>query len=107
MKNIARKNPFRVGDAVYHDGTKYRGIVKEVHADWVRMHVFGKTAPGGKPYLARFAYRKLSLIATREALMARALELKKQQDAANKPIERIARWIQNLWKKQPAPAGTE
>lgn len=107
MKKIARKNPFRVGDAVLHPSSQQRGIVKEVSADWIRVHVFGKTLPGGKPYVARYSFRKVALLATREQLFQRAMELKRQQEMAQTPVGRIATWIKNIWKKSTGPVRKE
>lgn len=103
---IAKRNRFRVGDAVYHPGTKYRGIVREVKGTWVRFQVFGKTAPGGKPFTARFAHTKLLMLATREQLMARAIEMKRQHESAQKPLGRVAAYIRKLWKTAPAVTST-
>lgn len=104
LPRISRSNPFRVGDAVFHPGTGQRGIVREVRNTWVRFQVFGKTAPGGKPYWARFTHTKLRMLATREQLIAHAMKLKRQHEQSQKPLGRVAAYIRKLWKGDPAPS---
>lgn len=66
QSNVAKKNPFRIGDAVVHLPTQQKGLIVDTRHDWVKFEVIGQISPGGKRKVVRFGYRKVNLLATRE-----------------------------------------
>ncbi|RTL04785.1 hypothetical protein EKK58_09705 [Candidatus Dependentiae bacterium] len=68
QSNVAKKNPFRIGDAVVHLPTQQKGLIVDTRHDWVKFEVIGQIGPGGKRKVVRFGYRKLNLLATREQI---------------------------------------
>lgn len=66
--NLAKKNPFRIGDAVVHLPSQQKGLIIDTRHDWVKFEVIGQIGPGGKRKVVRFGYRKVNLLATREQI---------------------------------------
>lgn len=103
---ISKKNKFQVGDLVEHGNSSTKGIVVEVKGDWVRFRVFERTLPNGKPYHARFPARKITLLATRNQVLAWALEKRKEQEKTTL-VGRFKQKIKSLLKSDPqAPAAS-
>lgn len=103
-----RRNPFKIGDVAGHsEHQKLQGIVTGVSGKWVRYAVLGRTLPGGKPYVVRFAHQKLFMIMTYEQRLQLAHKIYARQQAESKglrgAVHRVAAWARNLVKSNPTP----
>lgn len=96
-----KRNPFSVGDAVFHPNSGRRGLVKEVSTKWVKFDVFGVTLPGGKTQTVRYSYRTLLMVATRQQMYQKALAMKQAADAAEAvaktPVGRLVRFAKKVF----------
>ena len=107
LPGVTRKNIFRFGDVAKHSKHGYVGDVIAVNGKWVTIRVFGKTAPGGKPFTQRFAYGKLVLVMNldkRKELAGKYAAKMQEMQKNNTPVRRAAAWLRNLVKPKQATA---
>ncbi len=98
---ITRKSKFEVGDLVAHQGSKQKGIVRDVRNGWVKFEVLEKRKADGSPYYARFASAKVTLLATRSQVAAYVIKKQAVKAKQRNITSRVASWVKRLWKGKP------
>lgn len=99
---MAGKSKFEIGDLVAHQGSKQKGIVREVRNGWVKFEVLEKRKPDGSPCFARFAAGKVTLLATRSQVAAYVVKKQAAQAIKKNVIHRVMNWLKRRMLSAPA-----